>query len=678
MADTLKWSCLHKLAVAVIVLGLQPCVVALSKTNLKSAIRPNIIFIMVDDLGWAELGCYGNTFNETPNLNKLAEQGMRFTDAYAAAPICSPTRASVVTGQYPARLRITDYLPSNAEKYLDPAKYITINEALSASGYHTGMIGKWHLDDHYDAPLGSPKQHGFDEVIGTETSFIGPGDYFAPYTYVETLNREAAENEFLTDRLFQEAADFIERNQDSPFFLYLTPFSVHTWLDAPEEVFEKYCRKYDKKYGVGKSKAFLTKDNPGREGHPDNPWLAAMLERIDAGVGRIMQQLDMLGLANNTMLVFFSDNGGYIGVSNNGQLRLGKSWLYEGGIRDSLIIRYPKVVPKDSVCRRPVSSIDFYPTFLDAAGIEKPKNHILDGLSMMPLLTQKYGFKRDVLYWHYPSETAHWHEKMAGAVRQGPYKLIEFYDDDRIELYNLEQDISEANDLSKKEPEKANELYRKLSNWRKELGVKEIKIPPLHDGFSISLGVPYTDETLLSFMIISRNSLETVDGQNYRSFNGVYEYYDLASKYAPRLVDRSIIITTRCMPKGRNGVLIAQGAAYNGYSLYLIDGQLHFTVVKRGERHTIRNTAVFDTNTWYTVKASILNDGTMSLLVDDTKRSETKLKYGFDEQPLDALQIGYDSNDPVAEYPYNNAGRYFYGLIDTVSVECMVKDTSIY
>ena len=169
-------SFLQKTGVALAGLGV--CDFALSESNSKSPC-PNIIFIMVDDMGWAELGCYGNTFNETPNLNKLAEQGMRFTDAYAAAPICSPTRASVLTGQYPARIGITDFLPSNAEKYLDPKKYITLNEALSASGYHTGMIGKWHLDDHYKAPLGSPKQHGFDEVIGTETDFIGPGDYFA-------------------------------------------------------------------------------------------------------------------------------------------------------------------------------------------------------------------------------------------------------------------------------------------------------------------------------------------------------------------------------------------------------------------------------------------------------------------------------------------------------------------
>jgi arylsulfatase A-like enzyme len=673
MVDIFRRRFLQKIAVITTMLVLGSNAIALSGSNLKTAIRPNIIFIMVDDMGWRELGCYGNTFNETPNLDKLAGQGMRFTDAYAAAPLCSPTRASIVTGQYPARIGITDFLPPNTERYLDPQKYTTLNEALSSNGYRTGMIGKWHLDSHYTAPLGGPKQHGFDEVIGTETDDIAWGDYFAPFTYVETLNKDASENEFLTDRLFQEASGFIERNQDSSFFLYLTPYAVHAWLDAPKELVKKYCRKYDKKHGEGKSKAFMTDDNPSHRGHPDNPWMAAMLERIDAGIGRIMQQLDTLGLADNTMLVFFSDNGGYIGDSNNGPLRMGKSWLYEGGIRDSLIIRYPKVVQKGCVCRTPVSSIDFYPTFLEAAGVEKPKNHILDGLSMMPLLAEKGGFKRDALYWHYPSETVHWHEKMAGAVRQGPYKLIEFYEDERVELYNIEKDIGERNDLSRKEPEKTWELYHKLTNWRKELGVKEIIITPLHDGFSISLAVPYTDESLLPFMIISHNSLADINGQKYRSFNGTFEYYDLASRYAPRLFDRSVIITTRFMPKGPNGVIVAQGASHNGYSLYLVDAKLHFTVAQSGKRHTIKNSAGFDTNTWHTVKASILHDGTMSLWVNGKRTSEMKLQYSFKKQPKDAFQIGFDSNDSVAEYPYNIAGRYYHGLIDTLSVECVDK-----
>ena len=350
---------------------------------------------------------------------------------------------------------------------------------------------------------------------------------------------------------------------------------------------------------------------------------------------------------------------------------MGKSWLYEGGIRDSLIIRYPKAVQRGSVCRTPVSSIDFYPTFLEAAGVEKPNNHILDGLSMMPLLKQENGFKRDALYWHYTSETVHWHEKMAGAVRQGPYKLIEFYDDKRIELYNLEKDIGETNELSINEPEKAKELYHKLANWRKELGVKEIKITPLHDGFSISLAAPYTDESLLPFMIISHNNLAEVNGRKYRSFNGVFEYYHLASRYAPHVVDRSVIITTRIMPKKLNGVIVAQGAAYNGYSLYLIDGELYFTIAQNGKMHTIKNPAALDTNIWYTIKSSILYDGTMSLSVNGKKTFETKLEYSFKKQPLDAFQIGFDSNDPVTEYPYNIKGHYYHGLIDTVSVECV-------
>ncbi len=283
----------------------------------QSGTKPNIIFIMADDLGWGELGSYGNTFNETPYLDNLARQGIKFTQAYAAAPICSPTRASLLTGQYPARVKITDFLPGKTDRFLDPVKYITINEALSKAGYHTGIIGKWHLDTDYKNPKGSPKQHGFDEVIGSETKYIADGDYFFPYDKINTFTK-GEENEYLTDRQCSEASAFIERNKQSPFFLYLPFYSVHTKLDAPDNLVDKYKKKFDSKYGAGQAEKYFGSANVRHEAeHKDNPYLAAMIERIDAGVGNIMQTLQKNGLVKNTLLVFFSDNGAPGNLGNN-------------------------------------------------------------------------------------------------------------------------------------------------------------------------------------------------------------------------------------------------------------------------------------------------------------------------------------------------------------------------
>lgn len=433
-----------------------------------SSKKPNIIFLMVDDLGWGELNSYGNTFNETPNLNKLASQGLRFTQAYAAAPVCSPTRASVMTGQYPARVGITDFLAPKSKMYLKPEEYITINEALSKAGYHTGLIGKWHLDTHFKENKGSPKNHGFDEVIGTETKYIADGDYFYPYDKVNTL--DGKEGDFLTDKLMQEAVDYIDRNKDKPFFLYFTPFSVHTSLDAPPALVEKYKKKFDGKYGEGQAHKLFDNQKRGRHraNHLDNPYLAAMLERIDAGVGKIMEKLEKSGIADNTLLVFFSDNGGAHNVSNNGYLRGHKLMLYEGGIREPLIIRWPGKVEKGTTTDVPVSSIDFYPTFLDVAGAEKPEDQILDGQSILPLLTEGKAPDRDELFWHYPSETAHAKARMGSVIRKGDFKLIEFYEDGRLELYNLKNDPSEKINLSSEMPTKVKELKVLLDNWKKE------------------------------------------------------------------------------------------------------------------------------------------------------------------------------------------------------------------
>ena len=441
--------------------------------------KPNIVFILADDLGWGELGSYGNTFNETPNLDKLATQSLQFTNAYAAAPICSPTRASIMTGQYPARVGITDFLPAKTDRWLDPAKYITINEALSKEGYRTAMFGKWHLDTDYENNRGGPKAHGFDEVVGTETKYIADGDYFFPYDKISTFT-SGADSEYLTDRQSIEACKFIEQNKKKPFFVYLPFYSVHTKLDAPEDLVNKYMKKFDEKYGQGQAEEYYGKSNIRHEAnHRDNPYLAAMLERIDAGVGKIMEILQKNELDKNTLLIFFSDNGGAPNVGNNGNLRAGKSWLYEGGIREPLLMRWPGKITPNTSTEVPVSSVDFYPTFVEMAGGKNSPGNILDGVSLLPLITKNIAPKRVALFWHYPSETGRWRPKMASAVRKGNYKLIEFYLGDKLELYDLEKDPSEKNNLAETMPGKVKELKTLLDNWKKEVNAEKPDLSPV-------------------------------------------------------------------------------------------------------------------------------------------------------------------------------------------------------
>lgn len=454
------------------------CVIFLNSCNQQNyngaptAKKPNIIFIMADDLGSGELGVYGNTFNETPNLDKLAAEGMQFKQAYAAAPVCSPTRGSIMTGQYPARIRITDFLAPHTGRLLDPEKYVTINEALSSLGYHTGLIGKWHLDTEYKENKGGPHQHSFNEVIGTETKYIADGDYIFPYDKIGTFT-EGEENEFLTDRLAKEAVNFIERNKEKPFFLYLSHYSVHTKLEATPEMVDKYKKKFNQKYGEGETeRIFEGKNKRHQANHLDNPYLAAMLEKIDDGVGSVMEALEKNGLADNTLLIFFSDNGGAHNVANNAGLRMHKTWLYEGGIREPLIMRWPKAIKAGSKVETPVSSIDFYPTFLEAAGGAPDPGQTIDGVSLLPLIKGGPAPKRDELFWHYPSETGQWTNRMSSAVRKGDYKLLEFFEDGRIELYNLKDDPYEKENLVEKMPDKAKELHTLLKTWRIEVNAE--------------------------------------------------------------------------------------------------------------------------------------------------------------------------------------------------------------
>jgi arylsulfatase A-like enzyme len=420
------------------------------------AARPNIVFILVDDLGWADVGCFGSKYYETPNIDRLAAQGMRFTDAYAACPVCSPTRASIMTGKYPARLRLTDWIPGEGNapnhallvppwRQFLPLEEVTLARALKPAGYASASIGKWHLG----GPAYFPEHHGFDlNVAGSDTG--QPASYFWPYEgkthTVPGLKAGGQPGEYLTDRLTDAAESFIETNKDRPFFLYFAHYAVHVPLQAKAAVLAKYQAKRPL-------------------GGQTNAVYAAMIESVDESVGRVLGKLEALGLNERTVVVFMSDNGGlWPQATSNAPLRAGKGHPYEGGIREPLIIRWPGHVRPGRRCSVPVCSIDFFPTLLELAGAPAPGP--VDGLSLAPLLRESGTLPRDALYWHYPHYWSGNLVRPSGAVRAGDWKLIEFYEDMRVELYNLKEDLGESRDLASARPEKAAELRGRLHRWR--------------------------------------------------------------------------------------------------------------------------------------------------------------------------------------------------------------------
>ena len=433
--------------------------------------RPNIVFILADDLGWKDLGCYGSTFYKTPNLDRLAKQGVRFTDAYATCPVCSPTRASILTGKYPARLHLTDWLPGRPDrpdqklsrpaflKHL-PLEEQTLAEALREDGYISASIGKWHLG----AAGFEPEKQGFALNVGG-TGSGSPETYFFPYRVKrEMLPRleDGKKGEYLTDRLTDEAIKFIEQNQRKPFFLYLPHFAVHIPLNAKAELIEKY--KGAAKPGDGQTNAVY----------------AAMIESLDESVGRILEKLEQLKIAENTIVFFTSDNGGLSSVegpgrsTSNAPLRDGKGYLHEGGIRVPLLVKWPCVTQSGSLCKAAVSSIDYFPTILEMArqnskgrDANQGKSEV-DGVNLVPLLKEQTNSIPRALYWHYP-HYSNQGGKPGGAIREGDFKVIEDYETGRLELYNLKEDLSEKNNLAKGNPQKANQLEQKLDLWRRNV-----------------------------------------------------------------------------------------------------------------------------------------------------------------------------------------------------------------
>lgn len=437
-------------------------------THASDSEHPNVVFILADDLGYADLGCTGSVYYETPHIDALAAQGVRFTSAYTNGPNCAPTRAALMSGrQYPNNPVYTvgsGARGSEAHRKLIPVEnhetlptdFVTLAEAFQSAGYRTCHIGKWHLGDPGKA---GPGEQGFDVNIAGNHSGSPQGGYFSPYRNKQLEDGE--KGEYLTDRLGDEAAKFIEANKDRPFFLYLPHYAVHTPIQAKDDLKQKYAKK------------------EGSQGQ-DNAAYAAMIESLDDSVGKITAALDRLDLTKKTIVIFYSDNGGLGGygakasnITHNFPLRGGKGMLYEGGIRVPLIVRHPGLAPAGTKCDVPVVGIDFYPTLLKLCGVEQPAGVALDGESFTPLLKDPANgrLNREAITWHFPGYlqgygTGNWRTTPAGAIRMGDYKLIEFFEDGTLELYNLADDIGEENNLAQAEPETTKRLHKALQAWR--------------------------------------------------------------------------------------------------------------------------------------------------------------------------------------------------------------------
>ena len=505
-------------------------------TVLGERAKPNIVFFLVDDLGWNDLKCYGSPFYDTPNVDRLAREGVRFTDAYATCHVCSPSRASILTGKYPARLQLTDWLPGRREfpfqklsnaaiKQALPLEEITLAETLKEKGYLTGHFGKWHLGEEPYGPLAQ----GFDVRVPTDWNKGWPrSGYHSPFNMAGLGDEDGA---YLTDRLTDEALKFIESSEEQPFFLYLSHFAVHDPIQGPSDLVEKYETKRSKL--PTDPEPFILEGNPDAElafershleqlvlqepykseyrvlpdqtvkikQRQDNPQFAAMVESMDESLGRVMAKLEELGLAEDTIIFFTSDNGGMAAANfgrpsrvvspqqldaaystSNLPLRGAKGWLYEGGIRVPLIIKWPGYVPfTEYKCNEPVIGVDFYPTILDMLGISQPTNHLLDGVSLVPFLTGETSVDRDALYWHFPHYSNHGMQSPGGAIRSGAFKLLEYFENGSVQLFDLNNDPGEQNELSRELPDVTERLLKQLREWRNEMGARMMPANPSFD-----------------------------------------------------------------------------------------------------------------------------------------------------------------------------------------------------
>ncbi|MBK0383622.1 sulfatase [Pedobacter sp. SD-b] len=472
----------------------------------KTVEKPNVIFILVDDMGWKDLGVYGSTFYESPNIDKLASQGVRFTDAYASSPVCSPSRSSIMTGQYPVNTGITDWIPGSnrfrkSQPYLKlieqsivnnlPKSNISLGQAFKNNGYATCYSGKWHLgesEEYY------PEAEGFDYNYGGWAAgnprAAGMKGYFSPYNNPKL--KDGPVGEFLTDRLTTETINFIKKQAKSgkPFFADLSFYAVHEPIEAKQEYIKKFT---DKAHNLGlDTLQQFVKDADWMQQNPSfkeriiqaDPVYAGLIYTVDENVGRIMTTLKELGIDKNTIIVFTSDNGGLSTAerspTTNYPLRYGKGWNYEGGVRIPLIIKWPGFAKPGTISNFPVVNTDFYPTLLEMSGLPQLPEQTKDGVSIVPLLKGDKSIDQPILFWHYP----HYGDQggsPASSIRMGDWKLVQFYYDNHTELYNLRIDLEERRDLSRAFPEKTADLLQRLNDWKKSTNAKTPLINPYYN-----------------------------------------------------------------------------------------------------------------------------------------------------------------------------------------------------
>ena len=441
---------------------------AANGASAETAKKPNIVFILADDLGYTDVSAYGSKYYETPNIDRLAKEGVKFTNGYTAGPNCQPTRAALISGQYGPRTGV--YTVGNIDRFdwqsrplrpVDnvttlPKEKTTIAQSLKKAGYATGLFGKWHLGE---GPGEHPSKRGFDEAI------VSAGKHFDFKTSPAT---DYPGGTYLADFIIDKAVGFIERHKDEPFFLYVPHYGVHSPIQAKPELIAKF------------------KDKAAAGGHKD-PAYAAMIASVDESVGRIAAKIDELGLSENTIIVFTSDNGGVGGyqregiggkdTTDNAPLRGGKGTLHEGGIRVPYVFRWKGTIPAGSVSETPIISVDLHPSLLELSGAPAPEDQPLDGLSYVSALKDPASkLSRGSLFWHFPGYLGAsgntWRTKPVSVIRDGNWKLIENIEDHSLELYDLSADLSEKNNLASAQPEKAASLLSKLNDWRKSVGAK--------------------------------------------------------------------------------------------------------------------------------------------------------------------------------------------------------------
>lgn len=442
--------------------------------------RPNFVFFLVDDLGWMDVAANGSSFYETPNIDRLAGEGFRFTQAYAASPVCSPTRAAILTGKNPARINLTQWIggPGNPDYERNlPLEEKLFPELLQEAGYKNIFLGKWHLNNRDGEGEFWPDKQGFDVNIAGH--FRGglylKNKYFSPWDIPNIEN--GPDGEYITDRLADEAVNFIKQDRDSPFLVYFSFYNVHAPFSAPEPLVQKYEEK-TRDLGLSEEDRFGEFSFGGKQiryrDSQDHATYAAMVESMDRAVGKVLESLEEKGIADNTVVVFFSDNGGLSTSEGmptaNTPLRAGKGWLYEGGIREPAIIKWPQVA-QPTVSPAMITCMDFYPTILEMAGIELQPDLHQDGKSLVPLLKGETEQVHESAYFHYPHRSNQ-RGRPSSAIRKGDYKLIVFFDDGHKELYNLKQDLGEKKDLAADMPELTQDLYQELKTWWKEVDAR--------------------------------------------------------------------------------------------------------------------------------------------------------------------------------------------------------------